>query len=155
MARAWFAQIISWSKYPWSKLHAHDAYVNNKWLPHVLAEEVCLSVCLYSAGWTVGPTDINFCTRIKDYHDLDNFKSQGNRSKVRVIPVFSLVSEKVKATKVKGRRSSSKVIGQGQSCMGSLVPHRLVGGVACGHFHFVFLLICFLKCQNSPATHGD
>ncbi len=103
---------------------------------------VRLSVCLRSAGRTVGPTDLKFGARIEDHHILDEFEGQGHRSKVKVtkvknvkIPVFGLVSEKVvqgqghegqghkgqrsrswvKVTKVKGqgRGSRSKVVGQG------------------------------------------
>ncbi len=82
---------------------------------------MCVSVCLCSAGLTVGPTDLKSSAHIKDRDMSDKFKVQGHRSKVKVtkvkngkIPVFSLVSERwsnVKVTrvkvKVKGRRSRS------------------------------------------------
>ena len=74
-------------------------------LPPTLAEEVifsiasvCVSVCLRSAGLTNGPTDLKFCTPIKDHHISDDLRDQGHRSKVKVtkvknvkILVFSLV----------------------------------------------------------------
>ncbi len=86
---------------------------------------ICLSVCLRSTGWTVGPTDLKFGAHIEDHHNniiSDEFEAQGHRSKVKVtkvknvkIPVFSLVSEKVvqgQRHEGQGQGSRSKAIGQ-------------------------------------------
>ncbi len=103
------------------------------YLPPALAEEVifsvasvCLSVCLHSTGWTIGPTDLKFGAGIKDHHISKEFEGQGHRSKVNVtkvnnvkIPVFSLVLEKVSKVQGQGHegqgqshRSRSKVVDQ-------------------------------------------
>ena len=42
-------------------------FFNNFFLPS-LALFVWLSVCLRSAGWTVGPTDLKFGTQIREHH---------------------------------------------------------------------------------------
>ncbi len=69
--------------------------------------------------------DLKFGTPIEDHHISDKCEGQGHRSKVKVtkvknvkIPVFSLVSEKMvqgqgHKGQGQGRRSRSKVVGQG------------------------------------------
>ncbi len=67
--------------------------------------------------------DLKFGTPIEDHHISDKCEGQGHRSKVKVtkvknvkIPVFSLVSEKMvqgQGQGHQGRRSRSKVVGQG------------------------------------------
>ncbi len=82
-------------------------------LPPALAKEVifsvvsvcvCVTVCvgLHSAGCTIGPTDLNFCTHTKGHYISDKYEGQDYKTNVKVIkvknvkiPIFSLVSETV------------------------------------------------------------
>ncbi len=131
---------------------------------------MCLSVCLRSAGRTVGPTDLKFGARIKDHHIPDEFEGQGHRSKVKVtkvknikIPVFSLVSEKVaqgqghegqgQGHKGQGHRSRSKPVGQGHEVKVKVV-WGLLYPIDSREVRHAGVFICMYNCRSKEDRRG-
>ena len=105
--------------------------------PESVCVRVCVCVCVRLSVCTLEAKPL--ISNIFRTSSKVKVKGQGHQGKKNVnIPVFSLVHEKMwSKVKVKGRRSRSNVIkvkvkgsrstsqGQGQSCLGSFLLHRL------------------------------